>query len=91
MIFVNNEGHLLPVDDHHDIAKIVCEYLERSDYVMDDVADGLTGLHFALKKEWLWCYYTWVANNLIIAHSGNGMAKEDVEIIFKPFQHANNI
>ena len=32
-----------------------------------------------------------MANNLIIAHSGNGIAKEDVEIIFKPFQHAKNI
>ena len=50
-MLVNNEDHLLLIDDHHDIAKMVCEYLERSDYVMDDVADRLTGLHFALKKE----------------------------------------
>lgn len=32
-----------------------------------------------------------MVNSLIIADNGIGIAKEDVEIIFKPFQHANNI
>mgnify|MGYP006114161769 FL=1 len=48
----NNEGHLLLIEDHHDIAEMVCEYLERSDYIMDHAADGLTGLHFAVNNDY---------------------------------------
>ncbi len=48
----NNEGHLLLIEDHHDIAEMVCEYLERSDYIMDHAADGLTGLHFAVSNDY---------------------------------------
>jgi DNA-binding response OmpR family regulator len=48
----NNEGHLLLIEDHHDIAEMVCEYLERSDYIMDHAADGLTGLHFVVNNDY---------------------------------------
>jgi DNA-binding response OmpR family regulator len=48
----NNQGHILLIEDNHDIADMVCEYLERCDYVMDHAADGITGLHLAVSNEY---------------------------------------
>lgn len=49
---INNQGHILLIEDNHDIADMVCEYLERNDYVMDHAADGVTGLHLAVSNEY---------------------------------------
>ena len=49
---VQQQGHVLLVEDHHDIADMVCEYLERCDYVMDHAADGVTGLHLAVSNDY---------------------------------------
>ncbi|MFT5426306.1 MAG: DNA-binding response OmpR family regulator [Gammaproteobacteria bacterium] len=49
---INNQGHILLIEDNHDIAYMVCEYLERSEYVMDHAADGITGLHLAVSNEY---------------------------------------
>ena len=48
----NNQGHILLIEDNHDIADMVCEYLERSEYVMDHAADGITGLHLAVSNDY---------------------------------------
>ena len=48
----NNQGHLLLIEDNYDIAEMVCEYLERCDYVMDHAADGITGLHLAVSNDY---------------------------------------
>jgi DNA-binding response OmpR family regulator len=48
----NSQGHLLLIEDHHDIAEMVCEYMERCDYVMDHAADGITGLHLAVSNDY---------------------------------------
>lgn len=48
----NNQGHLLLIEDHYDIAEMVCEYLERCGYVMDHAADGVTGLHLAVSNDY---------------------------------------
>ncbi len=48
----NNQGHILLIEDNHDIADMVCEYLERNDYVMDHAADGITGLHLAVSNDY---------------------------------------
>lgn len=49
---INNQGHILLVEDNHDIADMVCEYLEGHDYVMDHAADGITGLHLAVSNDY---------------------------------------
>lgn len=43
---------LLLIEDHHDIADMICEYLESDGYVMDYAADGVTGLHLAVSNEY---------------------------------------
>ncbi len=48
----NNQGNILMIEDNHDIADMVCEYLERSRYVMDHAADGITGLHLAVSNDY---------------------------------------
>ena len=48
----NTQGHLLLIEDHQDIAEMICEYMERSDYVMDHAADGITGLHLAVSNDY---------------------------------------
>ena len=48
----NNQGHILLIEDNHDIADMACEYLERSEYVMDHAADGITGLHLAVSNDY---------------------------------------
>ncbi len=51
-MITRQQGHILLIEDHHDIAEMVCEYLERCDYVMDHAADGITGLHLAVSNEY---------------------------------------
>lgn len=49
----DNQNHsLLLVEDHHDIADMVCEYLESEGYIMDYAADGITGLHLAVSNHY---------------------------------------
>ena len=45
-------GSILLIEDHHDIADMVCEFMESCDYVMDYAADGVTGLHLAVTGEY---------------------------------------
>ena len=49
---INNQGHILIIEDNYDIADMVCEYLEHCDYVMDHAADGVTGLHLAVSNDY---------------------------------------
>ena len=49
---IQQQGHILLVEDHHDIADLVCEYLEGCDYIMDHAADGITGLHLAVSNDY---------------------------------------
>ena len=42
---------ILLIEDHHDIAAMVCEHLEFSGYDIDYAADGVTGLHLAVSGE----------------------------------------
>lgn len=43
---------LLLIEDHHDIADMVCEFLEADGYIMDYAADGITGLHLAVSNDY---------------------------------------
>lgn len=43
---------LLLIEDHHDIAEMVFNYLEQSGYTVDYAADGLTGLHLAVTNDY---------------------------------------
>lgn len=45
------EGKILVVEDHRDIAELVCDHLGESGFVCDFAADGLTGLHLAATHE----------------------------------------
>ncbi len=47
-----SSGNILLIEDHHDIADMVCEYMEGQDYIMDYAADGVTGLHLAVTGEY---------------------------------------
>lgn len=40
------------IEDHHDIADMVCEYMEACEYIMDYAADGVTGLHLAVTGDY---------------------------------------
>ncbi len=42
---------ILIVEDHRDIAAMVCEYFENCGYAVDYAADGVTGLHLAVSQE----------------------------------------
>ena len=42
---------ILLIEDHHDIAAMVCDHLEDSGYEVDYAADGVTGLHLAVTGE----------------------------------------
>ena len=42
---------ILLIEDHHDIAAMVCEHLEFSGHEVDYAADGVTGLHLAVTGE----------------------------------------
>lgn len=43
---------ILLIEDHHDIADMVCEFMESQGYIMDYAADGITGLHLAVTGEY---------------------------------------
>jgi DNA-binding response OmpR family regulator len=45
------EGKILVVEDHRDIAELVCDHLGECGFVCDFAADGLTGLHLAATHE----------------------------------------
>ena len=45
-------GNILLIEDHHDIADMVCEFMESRNYIMDYAADGVTGLHLAVTGEY---------------------------------------
>jgi len=47
-----NTISLLIIEDHIDIAEVVCDYLERCGYAVDFAADGVTGLHFAVSNSY---------------------------------------
>lgn len=40
-------ANILLIEDHHDIAAIVCDHLEQRGHAVDYAADGLSGLHLA--------------------------------------------
>ncbi len=42
---------LLLIEDHPDIAAMVCDYFEERGYIIDYAADGITGLHLAVSNE----------------------------------------
>ncbi len=42
---------VLLIEDHHDIAAMVCDHLEYRGYEVDYAADGVTGLHLATTGE----------------------------------------
>lgn len=42
---------LLLIEDHPDIAAMVCDYFEERGYIIDYAADGVTGLHLAVSNE----------------------------------------
>jgi len=42
---------LLLVEDHPDIASLICDYFEGRNHIVDYAADGVTGLHLAVSNE----------------------------------------
>ena len=46
----NDHKSVLLIEDHQDIATMVYDYLEQQGYVVDYAADGVTGLHLAVKN-----------------------------------------
>lgn len=47
-----SSGSILLIEDHHDIADMVCEFMESRSYIMDYAADGITGLHLAVTGDY---------------------------------------
>ncbi|MEM7018460.1 MAG: response regulator transcription factor [Pseudomonadota bacterium] len=45
-------AHVLLVEDHHDLADAVVDYLESSGFIMDYAPDGLTGMHLAATQRY---------------------------------------
>ena len=41
---------ILVIEDNHDLAANLCEYLEERGHVLDAAEDGLTGLHLAVRN-----------------------------------------
>jgi DNA-binding response OmpR family regulator len=46
------EASLLLVEDHSDIAEMLCSYFEGRGFSVDFAADGLTGLHLAVENQY---------------------------------------
>ncbi len=44
--------NVLLIEDHADIAEMVCDYLENREYIVDYAADGITGLHLAVSNQY---------------------------------------
>lgn len=49
---IRQDKSLLLVEDHADIAEMVASYFEARGFTMDYAADGLTGLHLAVKNDY---------------------------------------
>lgn len=47
-----SHGSVLLIEDNRDIATIVYDYLEQRGYLVDYAADGVTGLHLAVKNDY---------------------------------------
>lgn len=48
---MNNQNQsILLIEDHQDIATMVLDYLQQQGYIVDYAADGITGLHLAVKN-----------------------------------------
>ena len=45
-------GSILLIEDHNDIADMVCDFMESKHYIMDYAADGITGLHLAVTGDY---------------------------------------
>jgi len=43
---------ILVIEDNHDLAANLCEYLEERGHVLDAAEDGLTGLHLAVRNSY---------------------------------------
>jgi len=43
---------ILVIEDNHDLAANLCEYLEERGHVLDAAEDGLTGLHLAVRNNY---------------------------------------
>jgi DNA-binding response OmpR family regulator len=43
---------ILVIEDNHDLAANICEYLEDRGHVLDAAEDGLTGLHLAVRNSY---------------------------------------
>jgi len=48
----SNPGYLLLIEDHQDIAEMVCAYFEHRGYAVDYAGDGVTGLHLAVTNSY---------------------------------------
>lgn len=48
----NDHQSVLLIEDHQDIATMVYDYLEQQGYMVDYAADGVTGLHLAVKNSY---------------------------------------
>ena len=48
---MSDEPTLLLVEDHPDIAMMICDYFEEKNCVVDYAADGVTGLHLAVSND----------------------------------------
>jgi DNA-binding response OmpR family regulator len=49
---MNPEFSILLVEDHTDIAEMVCAYLENRGFIVDYAGDGVTGLHLAVSNNY---------------------------------------
>ena len=49
---INNNPVILLIEDHADIADMVCAYLENRGFTVDYASDGVTGLHLAVTNDY---------------------------------------
>jgi DNA-binding response OmpR family regulator len=49
---INNNPLILLIEDHADIADMVCAYLENRGFTVDYASDGITGLHLAVTNDY---------------------------------------
>lgn len=49
---ISNNPLILLVEDHADIADMVCAYLENRGFAVDYASDGITGLHLAVTNDY---------------------------------------
>ena len=51
-MYAKQQDNLLLVEDHADIAEMLTSYFEGRGFALDYAADGLTGLHLAVKNDY---------------------------------------